>query len=422
MIFATCKDASTSDKFEKLSVPTALLLSDIGNSNSANDINLRFNISETLQIMSFRVFIVKEEDSNIFSVQHAGTISNYFEIKTEELSKGFYSSKLPAELKDIDGDKIKNGISYKAFVLSIANNNETDSELSDPSPPIILENVSFVYTLVEELNAGSGGMETDSNGNIYMGDFGLATTNANGTKVVKITPEGQISTLTSGLFGASGNDFDKNGILYQSSIWGERITKISSNGQKEDFVTTGLSAPVGVLASNDGFVYICNCGNNSIGKIDSFGNTSIIANGPLFNCPNGIDEDQNGNIYIANFNNNIIVKITSNRHISTFAELPNNNNGHLVYHNNALYVAGRGSNQIYKVDMDGQVISFAGSGSRGNSDGSLKKASFSLPNDLAFSPDGSKIYVNDVFDLNSKLTDTYPVRIRVIELVDEIER
>jgi sugar lactone lactonase YvrE len=129
--------------------------------------------------------------------------------------------------------------------------------------------------------------------------------------------------------------------------------------------------------------------------------------------------DSEGNLYIANFSSSDLVKITPEEEVSSFATMPGNNMGHLLLRGDDIFVVGRGNNKIFKVSNRGVVETFAGSGSRGLDNGSLEQATFSLPNDIAFSPDGTKIYVNDV----ARLDDTSglilnPVAIRVIEIVE----
>jgi len=84
-----------------------------------------------------------------------------------------------------------------------------------------------------------------------------------------------------------------------------------------------------------------------------------------------------------------------------------------------MYVVARSAHQLYTVNMtNGEVLLFAGNGNRGNENGALSEATFSFPNDLSFSPDGSKIYINDVDPNAGASSNISPVVIRVIELVE----
>ncbi len=101
-----------------------------------------------------------------------------------------------------------------------------------------------VSTLVEEIDA-SGGVKVDAEGNIIVADFGESLDNGNGTNVWKVTPQGDVSLFTSGLSGASGNDFDSQGNLFQSSIGAGTVSKITPNGTLSLFATSGISCNVG---------------------------------------------------------------------------------------------------------------------------------------------------------------------------------
>ena len=110
------------------------------------------------------------------------------------------------------------------------------------------------------------------------------------------------------------------------------------------------------------------------------------------------------------------MKITPAGEASVLASLPGNNNGHLAYHDGALYVVARSAHQVYRVTLDGQFELFAGSGEKGGADGDLSSASFCYPNDIAINSDGTALYLNDVADHASEGRILGPTRIRRIDL------
>lgn len=211
--------------------------------------------------------------------------------------------------------------------------------------------------------------------------------------------DGSVSVFASGLSGASGNAFDSQGNLYQSNIAGNRISKIDPSGNVSTFATNGIFSPVGIAVGAGDTVYVANCGNGTIRKIAPDGTSMPFASGSLFSCPNGLTIDNDGNLYTANFNNGNVIKIEPDGTASLFATIPGGNNGHLTFANNRLYVVGRCNNRIYEVSMSGDVSWLAGSGQRGNTDGPASSASFSIPNGIAASPDGTVLYVNDAVPL-----------------------
>lgn len=390
---------------------------DISNFGNALDFEISFTKPfDLLRIEEFRIFIVKSSKSLSFDSLTALGISGnaLLSVGTEEVSKQINFS---GSVTDVEGDPVTEGIPYKIFILSKAKEESLGGKLSKPSTEISLERKSAVRTLPNTINGGSGGMDTDASGNIYMADFGATLGSTPGTKVYKITPSGSVSIFANGFIGASGNDFDSDGNLFQSNISGGTISKITPSGQVSTYASEGIRGPVGVVYSDNGDLFVCNCWDNNIQKISPTKQSTVFATSTLFNCPNGIDIDAQGNLYVANFGNGSVLKINPDGNVSVFAIIPGGNNGHLLIKGPFIYVIGRGANKIFRVTFSGQVTSFAGNGVRGLGNGSLAQASFSLPNDLAFSPDGTKIYINDVASLSPDQSIISPVVIRVIDLV-----
>ncbi len=77
-------------------------------------------------------------------------------------------------------------------------------------------------------------------------------------------------------------------------------------------------------------------------------------------------------------------------------------------------MVGRSANQIFRISLDGDVELFAGSGKRGKGDGDPLQATFSLPNDIAVSPDGKFMYVNEVGPVTGSPQILAPTRVRRI--------
>ena len=278
-----------------------------------------------------------------------------------------------------------------------------------------------VETLVDDLYGGTGGVSVDGEGNIYSSDFGpfLGQINPNFqivSKVFKITPEGTVSVFVDSIQGASGSIFDAEGNFYQSNIRGAFVTKISPSGEASEYVRDSIVAPVGLAFDTNGDLIVCNCGNNTLRRVTSSGANTLFSQGEIFKCPNGITRDDNGNFYTANFYDGNVIKIEPDGTPSIFATIPGNNNGHLVYRDNYLYVVARTANQIYKVSMQGEIELFAGSGKRGRKNGSRLEASFSLPNDLEFSPDGKYLYVNEASDSLGSPRILIPTAVRKIRM------
>ncbi len=257
--------------------------------------------------------------------------------------------------------------------------------------------VGNVYTLTSPIEGGSGGMEVDAEGNVYTADFGATLSQGPpGTRVFRITPEGDVSVFAEGLQGASGNTMDASGDFYQSNIAGNSISRIAPDGTVAPFATEGLGAPVGLVFDLDGNLMVANCGANTVGRITPDGVHAVFAQDSLLRCPNGLVRDDDGNFYVSNFMNGDVVRIAPDGTLSRLATLPGGNNGHLVFTGDGFYVAARGAHQIYRLELDGSFELVAGSGEHGVDDGPAAEATLSFPNDLALSRDGSILYWNDV--------------------------
>jgi sugar lactone lactonase YvrE len=273
-------------------------------------------------------------------------------------------------------------------------------------------------TTVAEVDAGSGGIEIDSAGNVYSSDFGprLGNSPVTGTRIWKILPDGSTEVFAEGFEGASGSAMDSHGNFFQANIRGGFISKVAPDGTVTKFASEGLTNPVGVVIDGDETLWVANCGSGSIQKITKDGSSSRFLDSPLLKCPNGITMDDDGNLYTANFYNGDVVKITPKAEASVLATFPGKNNGHLAYSNGSIYAVDRGGHRIYKVAMSGEYEVFAGSGDKGGADGTAAEASFCFPNDIAVSSDGKTLYVNDVADESSSGMILGPTRIRRISI------
>lgn len=422
LIGVSCSSSSGGTDTETLlPIVVGVSLTDVGNAANSSDIELAISVDDVAGISELRAFIVKASVASQFDIAQANQSTHFQRILLIQFTNGAFRANMEADIMDTDGAPVQNDLAYVVFVASIPDaSTEAESRLSSASNNLTLRHESYVSTLTAPIQAGSGGMDVDAAGNIYMGNFGL-NLGGGGSQVYKITPEGVVNTFTNASNGASGNDFDSNGNLFQSSITGGFVSQITPDGQVSTYVSTNIAGPVGVVALDDGTLYVANCGNHTIQRVNTNQVASLFSNSPLLsgNCPNGIDVDADGNVYTALFSNGNIIKITPDGTASVFATLPGGNNGHLLVRGDLMYVVARTGNQIYTIPLSGgtpQVL--AGTGTRGLRNGPLNQATFSLPNDLAFSPDGSKIYINDVssFDFNTSIIS--PVVIRVIHLVN----
>lgn len=276
-----------------------------------------------------------------------------------------------------------------------------------------------VSTVLDDITAGTGGLNIDKDGNLYTADFGWhlgGRGGKGGNLLYKVTPDGKSSVFYKALRGGSGNTFDSKGNLYQSNIRGNFITKITPDGKGTVFCRQGLRSPVGLAFNQDGDLFACNCGSNTIQRITPDGKSTTFCKSKLLKCPNGITVGSDGTLYVCNFSNGDIVQIDRTGNASKLATLPKQNNGHLIFHKGYLYVIARKDCRVYRVDLAGRVVPFVGSGKRGKVDGQPMTSSFSLPNSLIISPDEKWMYINETSPTSGDHRILVPTRIRRVEL------
>lgn len=286
----------------------------------------------------------------------------------------------------------------------------------------------MVTTVTSEFK-GSGGVCLDDSGNVYIGDFGdsLAGADPDGlpNNIMQLDTNQNLTVYSTDFVGASGNNFDNNGTLYQSDIWDSGIYKIV--GGVRTFVTSeGIDLPVGIVFdSNDNF-YVSNCGSNTIQKVTPGGTSTVFSSGTEFNCPNGMTIDEDDNLYVVNFSNTNVVKIDQSGTPTVIAntQAPN---GHIDYDpvTKNLYIASFAGQQILYLNKDNpqlQVLSGI-AGVRGNNDGSLDTATFSNPNGIAVTQTGDSIYVNSAVQITGAALNPQYVRLitDVLLTVNDIE-
>ncbi|MHA8065697.1 hypothetical protein V7S76_03335, partial [Aquirufa sp. ROCK2-A2] len=256
------------------------------------------------------------------------------------------------------------------------------------------------------------GVDTDSEGNVYVGEYGL-----NGGFIRKISPLGVVTTIAgTGVSGTtdgpvssatfvapyaitlnnSGEIFvaDENKIR---KISGGVVSTIAGSGLAADTpgmgTAAGFSTPNGMTFGPDGLLYFSDPVANKIKRILSTGEVADFAgsgnldfiDGNLstaaFNVPTGLKFDSQGNLIILDQGNYAIRKITPSGDVSTlagnglFSYSVENGNGSNVTFGNLWGLTIDSKDNIYvtqtydyagyvrKVSPNGDVTLFAGNGS-----------------------------------------------------------
>lgn len=120
-VLSAASSAITLSGNQSVGTVTNLAVSDVNDYNDGRDLRVSFNrVSDESNVSNYRIMVVRASDADRFDLAKANNVnSSYYTY----VNKGNnYSSTLSSSAKDVDGSAIRNGISYKVFVLTVGNN------------------------------------------------------------------------------------------------------------------------------------------------------------------------------------------------------------------------------------------------------------------------------------------------------------
>ncbi|MBX2871163.1 MAG: hypothetical protein KTR30_03660, partial [Saprospiraceae bacterium] len=226
-----------------------------------------------------------------------------------------------------------------------------------------------------------------------------------------------------------GTAFDSQGNLYVAHTTGRQILKIDPAGMVESLNHTGvkLVRPDGIYINAKDEIFVADRQTGGIVKILPNGESSVVAT--TQSGVRGLTGDEAGNLYASiNREEGLIFKITPDGQSEQFAQIPTFVPpdyvprfamwvGYLTYHQGDVYVAGVSTHRIYKINDTGEVTVFAGSGTKLLPEGDALTAPFNRPMGLAFSPDGTRLFVSGCLDVTPQhVQASRPSRVYQIEL------
>ncbi|MCM3339317.1 copper amine oxidase N-terminal domain-containing protein [Paenibacillus sp. MER TA 81-3] len=123
---------------------TNVSASDVNDYNDGRDLRVTFTrAADEANINHYRVMVVKADKAGWFSVSDANNVSSWNSTVVNRTG-GNLGQTLASDARDVDGDRIRNGISYRVFVLSVSTGNQSSNALSYQSPAITLGGTTAV--------------------------------------------------------------------------------------------------------------------------------------------------------------------------------------------------------------------------------------------------------------------------------------
>lgn len=305
--------------------------------------------------------------------------------------------------------------------------------------PVTYRNIATDITLNQPNDVA-----IDSSGNVYIADTtnNLILKHNQSTNITSIIAGGGTNTLSNiaatdaQLYSPNSIAVDSSGNVYISES-NDKVRKITSGGVIQDFAGTGsfgnsgdggqatnaqLNLPKGLYIDSTNKVYIADSINKRIRVVDTSsgvittyagGGSSLGDSGNAtdaeFLSPIDVSGDSSGNIFVADNGNYRIRKINSSGVITTYAGVGfsgNTNNGsqattaqinpdslHTDKYGN-VYFSDMANNIIRKVNIDGVISLFAGSGISTSTVGVATTLSIGEPTGISSDSSGN-IYFSD---------------------------
>lgn len=122
-----------------VSTPIITQVDDVNDFGDGRDLRVNFNkVSDESNINSYRIFVVRANNYSNFTLTKANSLSNSYYTQVNKTGNNI-TQVLSTGAKDTDGYAIQNGISYRVFVMAVANNS-ANNVLSSASNMISLLN------------------------------------------------------------------------------------------------------------------------------------------------------------------------------------------------------------------------------------------------------------------------------------------
>ena len=249
---------------------------------------------------------------------------------------------------------------------------------------------------------GNGSVAISKDGMIYIQEYGRprADVSGSGTRIFKIEPDGKHSIWREDVNGAVGNVLDSKGNYYfnnGNSIKSSTLTCINTEGEKRALAElSGFSGDL-LLSEDEQSLLVPSYTHPLLREVTLTGEVTTYLEDERLKGVTGIVYDTNGNILVSNFTTGVIYSINSEKEMKEIATIPavypGYVLGYITYHKGSIYATGYGSNLIYKINLNGEVETFAGSGEYASKDGNYEQAAFVTPNGIEIDTPNNRLII-----------------------------
>ncbi|MFY0598569.1 MAG: hypothetical protein JXR03_02780 [Cyclobacteriaceae bacterium] len=355
--------------------------SDIENRGDATDISFSFTIkTASSKPNEIRVLIAIDsltEESALESIN--------FKTVTETSSESIV---FESNQQDVEGGLVIEDQPYLLYLLGLYDDGV--STLSDPVKLTLLNEIVVTTPHLSSEFKASEDIAIAPDGTLYINGGRLSE-----EIIYKVTPLGESSIFAEGMNRAIGIAMDDEGNIYASNINSTIINKVTPSGEVSVFMNDDrLQGGGGLAFDNSGNLYNTFYSTTKLFKM-SDGSIEEFLTHNAFDGPVGVTYDKaRGNLYVSSFNSGKIFHVVSSEEVVEVADTPAQI-GHLSYANDHFYITGWSNNKVYKVNLEGEVVSDIGTGGASSKDGSFSEASFNKPNGIEATPDGKYVYVSE---------------------------
>ncbi|MEN0066827.1 MAG: hypothetical protein AAGA48_32140 [Myxococcota bacterium] len=211
--------------------------------------------------------------------------------------------------------------------------------------------------------------------------------------IVRIDPDtGETERFLVGLPFPLGVDFDAEARLHVAT-WNDRsVWRLEANGSGL-VVTTGSDFPSAVLALDDGTLLVNNYTLGTVDRVRDDGSREGFVTEPAGFGLHDMVRAPDGTIYAGNFEDGRIFELLPQGRARPIADMQTRM-GFLTWLDGNLYVTAADRGMVWRITPDGEISTFAGSGSPGHVDGPALEATFDA-NGIVGDPKRHVLYVGE---------------------------